>query len=548
MSATAHDLTPRHHDVVILGGGLAGLTLALQLKQRMPDLDVLLLERRTHPMPEAAHKVGESSVEIQAHHLAHVLGLKDYLNQHQLKKFGFRFFWSDGAPDITQVTELGASTFLPTQSYQLDRGILENDLAGMVQVLGVHHQDGALVRDFTLGAKGAPHEVRYERDGVAHTISADWLVDASGRAGLVKRKLDLAQLNDHAAHAIWFRIDRRVDVADWTDDADWLSRCNPPNRWLSTNHLVGAGYWAWLIPLASGSHSIGIVADPALHPLESMNTFDKAMDWLQLHQPQLYADLDGKRDGLQDFAFFKRFSYGCKKVWSGRDRWALTGEAGLFLDPFYSPGGDFIAISNTFVTEMIEKDRAKAPVGMLAPMYERVYFSLYEAMLPIYTGQYPLFRSAEVMPLKVLWDYTFYWGVMCHLFFQNKLVEVQTMARLQPDLAWSHRLNVAVQAFLRAWGEVDDGARPPGMLDQASLAWFAEMNRALTDQLSDAEFAARLEANLQLLHQVAEQLMDRALRAHPQLPTQALRAVMAERPAPPAGMDLLFPESALATA
>ncbi len=32
-------------------------------------------------------------------------------------------------------------------------------------------------------------------------------------------------------------------------------------RWLSTNHLCGPGYWVWLIPLASGSHSVGIVAD-----------------------------------------------------------------------------------------------------------------------------------------------------------------------------------------------------------------------------------------------------------------------------------------------
>ena len=43
------------HDVVITGGGLAGLTLALQLKQSFADLDVLVLERRVHPVPIAAH-------------------------------------------------------------------------------------------------------------------------------------------------------------------------------------------------------------------------------------------------------------------------------------------------------------------------------------------------------------------------------------------------------------------------------------------------------------------------------------------------------------
>ena len=109
------------HDVIILGGGLAGLTLALQLKQRFSDLDILVLERRSHPVPEAAHKVGESSVEIGAHYFANVLGLKEYLQKHQLRKFGFRFFFSDGERDITRVTELGASSFLSTPAYQLDR-------------------------------------------------------------------------------------------------------------------------------------------------------------------------------------------------------------------------------------------------------------------------------------------------------------------------------------------------------------------------------------------------------------------------------------------
>lgn len=173
-----------HHDVVILGGGLAGLTLALQLRQRLPALSTLVLERRTHPVPEAAHKVGESSVEIQAHYLANVLGLKEYLDEHHLKKFGFRFFFSDGASDISQVTELGASTFLPTQSYQLDRGILENDLAQMAQARGVHHLDGAMVRVVSLGAEGRAHRVQYEHQGSLHDVEAGWLVDASGRAGL----------------------------------------------------------------------------------------------------------------------------------------------------------------------------------------------------------------------------------------------------------------------------------------------------------------------------------------------------------------------------
>ncbi len=51
------------------GGGLAGLTLSLQLKNAKPDLSILVLERRENEATTAAHKVGESTVELGTHYL-----------------------------------------------------------------------------------------------------------------------------------------------------------------------------------------------------------------------------------------------------------------------------------------------------------------------------------------------------------------------------------------------------------------------------------------------------------------------------------------------
>lgn len=527
---TAH--TPAPHTaadqrILILGGGLAGLSLALQLRQRFADIDIVVLERREHPVPLAAHKVGESTVEIGAHYFANVLGLKPHLEAAQLKKFGFRFFFNDGREDIDAVTELGASTFLPTPTYQLDRGIFENELGRLARERGIRFEDGAMVRAVQLAdasRRDSQHQVRYTHGGAEHELQARWLVDASGRAGLLKRKLGLAEANEHHANAVWFRMGSKIDVDDWSGDGDWLARCTPPHRWLSTNHLCGDGYWTWLIPLASGSHSVGIVCDAVTHPIEGMNSFDKAMDWFAVHQPQLHAQLDSRRDQLQDFAFFKNFSYGCKQVWDGQGRWALTGEAGLFLDPFYSPGSDMIAISNSFITELVAQDIAGRPVAMYADIYQSVYFSLYRNMLPMYTGQYAIFGNAEVMPIKVLWDYTYYWGVMCQLYYQNKLTDISAMGRLQKPLEAVQKLNVAMQDFLRAWDASGRAPDVPRMLDQSTMPWFAELNRSLNDTLDSAQFAERLRLNLAQLDALALQIVAHAHATHPALDDSAARA------------------------
>jgi len=507
---------PAQTDVVILGGGLAGLTLSLQLRQRFADLTIIVLERSRHPVREAAHKVGESSVEIGAHYFDTVLGLGEHLRENQLRKFGFRFFFSEGRRDLDQVVELGASQYLSTPSYQLDRGIFENYLAQRAASLNIRFVDGATVRDFTLDDQGGAHEVVFEHEGAEHRVGARWVVDASGRAGLIKRRRGLAEQNEHDANSIWFRMSSRIDVDAWSHDAAWLARCDPPDRWLSTNHLCGEGYWAWLIPLSSGSHSVGIVADAKLHPLGTMNSFDKAMTWFREHQPRLADELEGRRGELQDFIALRRFSYGCKQVFSG-ERWALTGEAGLFLDPFYSPGSDFIAISNTYITELIAKDLAGESIGPYARFYEQFYFSFYRSTLSLYTDQYALFGDPEVMPTKVIWDYTYYWGVLCQLFFQHRLTDLTMMGRLRGELTSSMDLNFAMQRFMRAWSGVTEKRNPAVMLDQASLDWFAELNRGLRDPLDDAGFKVRLRETTAQLRELALEIVQRARAEHPEL-------------------------------
>ncbi len=256
------------YDVVIVGGGLAGLSLAIQLKDERPQTSVAVLERGKYPFPDAAFKVGESTVEIGGQYLRGVLG-EDYLEKAHIRKAGPRFFFPAGDNrDLAARVEYGTSTFLPIHSYQVDRGRLENQLWSEVRRRGVELVAECKVDEIELGADG--HRISFTGAAAAQPseVRGRWIVDASGRTGLLKKQLGLAAPAAHDPNACWFRIDEAIDISDWSDDAVWKSKLPAGFRRRATNHLMGPGYWVWFIPLSSGSTSVGNRRPPGVSSLQ----------------------------------------------------------------------------------------------------------------------------------------------------------------------------------------------------------------------------------------------------------------------------------------
>ncbi|GAB3432915.1 NAD(P)/FAD-dependent oxidoreductase [Flindersiella endophytica] len=508
---------PGDYDVAILGGGIAGLTLALHLRRAQPGIRVVVVERQAHPVPEVVHKVGESTVEIAAHYLRDILELDDHLETQQIRKFGLRMFFSnDDNTDITRRVELGSSLSPPLRTYQLDRGRLENEIGVRCAQAGVEFLDGCKVVNIELRPDEPLHEVRVVVPDGERDLRARWVVDATGRSHLLQRQNGRRRRQvGHHANASWFRVAHPIDIGQWGEGAEWSQRITEGDRSLSTNHLMGPGYWVWLIRLASGSTSVGIVAEAEAYPFSSFNTLDKALDWLRLHEPQCAATVDEHLERVQDFRVMRDYSYSCEQVYSGEQRWCLTGESGIFLDPLYSPGLDLIAISNGLVADLVGRSLAGEDVTALATIHDRLFRGVTEIWLAIYEQQYKLMGNAQVMSSKVIWDTAFYWGVFGLLFFQDKFRSASTSPSVAANLGRLTQISNRVQRFFREWESIDDSDLGPRFVDLYSpLNFMVKLHAGMADDLTAAEFEVRFADNTRLFAQLAGQLVSTVIEAY----------------------------------
>src|SRR5215813_3055436 len=151
-------------DVVILGAGIAGLTLARHLLL-YSGKNVLLLEKRSQ-IPPARQKVGESNVQVQGYYLGKVLDLEEHLLREHFLKYNLRFHWptpgksNSGYEDYSQSYIRYLSNIC---CYQLDRNKIEGELLRLnrenprfVFEAGVSNLDVTLAN-----ASSEPHTVMF---------------------------------------------------------------------------------------------------------------------------------------------------------------------------------------------------------------------------------------------------------------------------------------------------------------------------------------------------------------------------------------------------
>jgi flavin-dependent dehydrogenase len=488
-------------------------------------MTILVAEKREGPAPEAAFKVGESSVELSAHYFGQVVGMKDHLEADELPKAGLRFLFPAGDNrDIAARVEWGPAAFPPVPSFQLDRGRFENALAERNAREGTEVRDGCVVEGVEFGAD--EHTVTMLRGDERSSVTARWVVDASGYPGIIKRKLGLEKAVEHTINAAWFRLAGGLDIEDWSDDAAWHERMVERGiRKFSTNHLMGEGYWVWLIPLASGSVSIGVVADPRFHPFPEINTLEKALEWFQRHEPQLAEALAGRREDVQDFLRVEDFAYSCTRVFSP-DRWCLTGIAGVFADPFYSPGSDFIAVGNTYITDLVVRGLSGEDVAESAEAYNTAFLTAFDTLVERnYTNHYAHFGDAEVMTAKIVWDFLVYWSVTSPPFFHGTLTDPHFQEMVAEDAGRILDLSARVQQLFRDWHGLGQREWRNVMITNHTFPGLMRVHENLVTPVDEKTHKRRYARNVTLCEAVAVVFFHKAIERVPGLNVDAETAI-----------------------
>ncbi|HYG23956.1 MAG TPA: tryptophan 7-halogenase [Verrucomicrobiae bacterium] len=434
------------YDVVIMGGALAGAATAILLLREKPALRILVIEKSS----AFGRRVGEATVEISGYFLCRVLGLTQYLNESHLVKQGMRFWFSnDEAGNLEESSEIGGKYLSRVPAFQVDRSTLDEEVLQRAIALGAEICRPATVSRVRLNPGGDQHlEVRHLEQ--THSVAARWVVDASGVAAVLARQQGWWRSNvEHPTTAVWARW---TGVKDWDGFElsqkfpKWAMACNGI-RATATNHLLGPGWWAWCIPLKGGDVSIGVVFDQRLVKWpESGSLGQRLKDFLSEHPvgAEILADASW-REG--DVLLRKNLPYSSTTI--AGDGFALVGDAAGFLDPFYSPGMDWVSFTTWSTAKLILAEQEGKAVLPLVEKHNTAFTRCYQRWFEaVYKDKYEYMGDFELMRIVFQLDLGLYYlGIASQPFKRGACALSEPPFSTPPSVPFFHLMRFYNRRF-----------------------------------------------------------------------------------------------------
>ncbi len=448
------------YDVIIIGGALSGGSAAMLLLRKNPHLRILIVEKSSR----FTRKVGEATVEVSCYFLTRVLGLTQFLNETQIAKQGLRFwFANDEVKSLPEASEIGPRYQVRLPSFQVDRSVLDEEVLRRAVEAGAMVLRPATVSDVTLNP-GGMQAVTVRHDDITETCQARWVIDASGPACLLARQQGWRRTNaEHPTAAAWGRW---TGVKDWDGlelaekYPDWASATHGLRN-TATNHVVGDGWWSWWIPLKGGDVSVGVVFDQRLvaWPQGGGTLAGRLRDFLMKH-PVAREMLADARLIEGDVHWRKNLAYH-SETYAG-DGFVLIGDAAAFLDPFYSPGMDWIAFTSSSAVDLIEAQGRGEAIEPRLKQYNRDFSESYRKwFVAIYKDKYEYIGEFDLVKMAFLLDLGLYYlGIVAKPFLEG------IAALLHPPFSEFRSLSAfhVMRTYNRRFAEIARSRRERGQL------------------------------------------------------------------------------------